>query len=354
MNRILLRIGSTLALATFLLACSGEQLVEEAEVIRPAKLIELTSESNVRTFTSPAVINASKSADLTFQVGGELTQLSVLEGQEVRRGEVIGRLDQRAYRNEVAQARTAFESAKAEFDRADRLIAANAISRSTYDQRKTQLDVARAQLDTANKAIEDTVLRSPFAGVVSTKHVSEFQNIQPLEAIVTIQTTGSAEAEVNIPASLVAQSGRMNITDTVVVLDSAPDQRVPASFLSISTQADPQTQTYRTKFGFTPPESLTILPGMSGQVISTAIIVDETGQEEQIKVPLGAILTEGEAQYVWIVDSETMTVSRREIEIGPNIGSELVVESGLIVGDTIVGAGASYLHEGMQIRAYEN
>ena len=93
---------------------------------------------------------------------------------------------------------------------------------------------------------------------------------------------------------------------------------------------------------------------MSGQVISTAIIVDETGQEEQIKVPLGAILTEGEAQYVWIVDSETMTVSRREIEIGPNIGSELVVESGLIVGDTIVGAGASYLHEGMQIRAYEN
>lgn len=336
-----------------LAACSP--IVEEAqeEVVRPAKLIEILSTSNVQTLRSPAVIQASQSSDLTFQVGGEITSLSVVEGQEVRKGAVIARLNQRAYRNEVSQAKTAFDAAKIEFDRAERLLAGNAIARSVFEQRESQLDVARAQLDTANKAIEDTILRSPFSGVIATKHAKKFQNIQPLEKIVTLQTTGAAEAEVQIPSSLIAQSGRFSFTDTSVLLDSAPDQKIPATFLSIGTQADPATRTYTVKYGFTPPEGLTILPGMTATVQVTATIQDDNKSIEQIRIPLGAILSEGDAQFIWVVDKETMTVSRREISLGPDIGDELVVESGLQAGETIVGAGASYLHEGQKIRQFE-
>ena len=342
------------ALALFMSACSPAEEIAKAEVIRPAKLVKIESSSNERIFTSPAVIQASQSSDLTFQVGGEITALPVKEGQEVSRGTIIARLDQRSYRNEVSQARTAFDAAKIEFDRAERLLAGNAIARSVYEQRESQLDVARAQLDTANKAIEDTILRSPFAGVISAKHAKTFQNVQPLEKIVTLQTTGKAEAVVQIPASLIAQSGRLNVSETSVILDSAPDNKIPGSFLSISTQADPATQTYETKYGFTPPEGLVILPGMTAKVRAVATVDGDGGSSEQIKVPLGAILTEGESQYVWLVDNETMTVSRREISVGPSLGETLVVETGLQPGDTIVGAGASYLREGQKIREYEN
>lgn len=347
---LLLSAGAALVLT----ACSPAEEVVQEDVIRPAKLIEISTSSNVRTLSSPAVIQASQSSDLTFQVGGKLVEFPVREGQEVRRGQVIGRLDQRAYRNEVSQAKTAFDAAQVEFNRAGRLIAANAIARTVYEQRESQLNVARAQLDTANKAIEDTVLRSPFAGVISKKTAKKFQNIQPLEAIATLQTTGAAEAEVQIPASLIAQSGRLSYTSTFVILDSAPDQKIPASFLSIATQADPQTQTYLTKYGFIPPEGLVILPGMTAKVQVTATVQDGDANAEQIRVPLSAILSEGEAQYVWVVDKASMTVSRREIAVGPSIGDKLVVETGLDAGDTIVGAGASYLHEGQQIRQYEN
>lgn len=335
-------------------SCAPAEEVVQAEVIRPAKLIEITSTSNVQTLSSPAVIQASQSSDLTFQVGGEITSLDVVEGQEVRRGAIIARLDQRAYRNEVSQARTAFDSAKIEFDRAERLLAGNAIARSVFEQRESQLDVAAAQLDTANKAIEDTILRSPFDGVIAKKHARKFQNVQALEKIVTLQTTGAAEAEVQLPASMIAQSGRFNFTETSVILDSAPDQKIPASFLSISTQADAATQTYAVKYGFTPPENLTVLPGMTATVQVTATIQDDSKSVEQIRVPLGAILAEGEAQYIWVVDKATMTVSRREISVGPSIGKELVVASGLQAGETIVGAGASYLNEGQKIRQYED
>lgn len=351
------KIKHLLSLSAVLLtvsACSPTEETVREDVIRPAKLIEITSSTNVRTLRSPAIIKASQSSDLTFQVGGEITSLSVVEGQEVRKGAVIARLDQRAYRNEVSQAKTAFDAAKVEYDRAERLLAGNAISRSIYEQRKSQLDVARAQLDTANKAIEDTILRSPFSGVIATKHAKKFQNIQPLEKIVTLQTTGAAEAEVQIPSSMIAESGRFNFTDTSVFLDSAPDQKIPASFLSIGTQADPATRTYTVKYGFTPPESLTILPGMTATVQVTATIQDGDTEVEQIKVPLGSILAEGQAQFVWVVDKDTMTVSRREISVGLTIGEELVVVSGLQAGETIVGAGASYLNEGQKIRRFEN
>ncbi len=339
----------------FVLAgCSPAVEEVQKEVIRPAKLIEITSTSNVQTLRSPAIVQASQSSDLTFQVGGEITSLPVVEGQEVRKGAVIARLNQRAYRNEVSQAKTAFDAAKIEFDRAERLLAGNAIARSVFEQRESQLDVARAQLDTANKAIEDTILRSPFSGVIATKHAKKFQNVQPLEKIVTLQTTGAAEAEVQIPASMVAQSGRFSFTDTAVLLDSAPGEKIPASFLSIGTQADPATRTYTVKYGFTPPEGLTILPGMTATVQVTATVQDENQTVEQIRVPLSSILAEGDSQFIWVVDKETMTVSRREISVGPDIGDELVIESGLQSGETIVGAGASYLHEGQKIRQYEN
>lgn len=337
-----------------LAACSPAEETVQAEVIRPAKLIEITSTSNVKTLRSPAIVQASQSSDLTFQVGGEITSLPVVEGQEVRKGAVIARLDQRAYRNEVSQAKTAFDSAKIEFDRAERLLAGNAIARSVYEQRESQLNVARAQLDTANKAIEDTILRSPFAGVIATKHAKKFQNVQPLEKIVTLQTTGAAEAEVQIPASMIATSGRFNFTDTAVFLDTMPDQKIPATFLSIGTQADPATRTYAVTYGFTPPEGLNILPGMTATVQVTATVQDADAAAEQIRIPLGAILSEGATQFVWVVDKDSMTVSRREIAVGPTIGAELVVESGVQAGETVVGAGASYLAEGQKIRRFEN
>lgn len=336
-----------------LAACTPTVEEVQEDVVRPAKLIEITTTSNVQTLRSPAIIQASQSSDLTFQVGGEITSLSVVEGQEVRKGAIIARLNQRAYRNEVSQAKTAFDAAKIEFDRAERLLAGNAIARSVYEQRESQLDVARAQLDTANKAIEDTILRSPFSGVIAAKHAKKFQNVQPLEKIVTLQTTGAAEAEVQIPSSMVAQSGRFSFTDTSVLLDSAPEQKIPATFLSIGTQADPATRTYTVKYGFTPPEGLNILPGMTATVQVTATIQDDNKSVEQIRVPLGAILSEGEAQFIWVVDKETMTVTRREISVGPSIGEALVVETGLQAGETIVGAGASYLHEGQKIRQFE-
>lgn len=342
-------IGAAMALS----AC-GEPVVEDLpDPIRPAVLLEVEESSNVRAGNFPAIIEATSSSELTFQVGGSLQEFPVIESQEVSRGEVIAQLDQREYRNSLAQARAQFESARSEFERAERLVAESAISRSVFEQRQSQFDVAKAALDSAQKAFDDTTLRSPFDGIVAVKHVAQFQNVAPQEPIVTLQTTGAAEAVVQFPATLVANSGRLTPLETVLELDAASGIDIPAEFYSVSTQADLTTQTYEARFAFDPPDTINVLPGMTGTIKARLLIATEGGVTNQVTVPLAAVLSEAGEQFVWVVDRDTMTVSKRAITLEANIGDVLAVESGLEPGETIVGAGASYLYEGMKIRPYE-
>ena len=74
---------------------------------------------------------------------------------------------------------------------------------------------------------------------------------------------------------------------------------------------------------------------------------------EGVSVPLAAVQSDGDDRYVWLVDEENMTVSRRDVVVASANGELLTVTSGLQRGDKIVGAGAAYLHEGMEIRPYE-
>lgn len=334
--------------------CGQAPAPEKAEVIRPAKLIDVTLSSNVKRFSFPAVVEATNSKDLTFQVSGQVEKLNVREGQEVKEGDIIAIMGQRNFNNQLQTAQTQFDSAKLEFERAERLIVENAIAQTVYDQRKTQLDVTTAQLDTAKKAIEDTVLRAPFNGIIAIEHVEELDMVTTAQPIYTIQSEGAAEALVKIPASLVTRSKQIQPVETVVILDSASDVEIAAQFVTISTLADERSQTFDVRFSFTPPEDLTILPGMTGTVRSSITLGGENDQANaKISVPLNSIISDGNGQFVWKVDTQTMTVSKHTVQVGTGVGENLVIESGVDDGDTIVGAGAAYLTEGMKIRRLE-
>lgn len=346
-------LSATLVLVV-VLGCSGGEPEQQTRAVRPAKLIEVGVATDVRTVSFPAIIEAATTVDLSFQVAGLLTDVPVRTGQEIEKGAVIARLDQRDFRNDLATAEAELVQAEAAFKRAEVLVADFAISRREFDESRARLDIARASHDTARKRLEDTTLRSPFAGVVASKEVVRSENVSPQETIVTIQAYEAAEATVQIPASIVAEAKRFEVEEEVVVLDAAPELRIPAVIQSVSTQADPQTQTFRVKFAFTPPNDLIVLPGMTGTVESRMRVLHVDGSAAVPKIPVSAILSDGEVTYVWVVERTTMTVSRREVTVAPGVGEALSILEGLSPGETIVGAGASYLHEGMKITPYES
>ena len=331
--------------------CTTEETTEKVEPVRPAKLVTVSAAGNQRTFHFPAIVNAATSAELTFSISGQIERFDVVEGDQVTRGQIVAQLNQRQFRNDVSTAQSNLDSAQSEFERAERLIAENAISRSIFEQRETARNVAQDQFDSAQKALDDTVLRTAFDGVIAAKHAKELDVIQPSQSIVTLQTLGAAEAVAQIPASLVARAGSITPLSTDIILDAAPDEAIPAEVKSTTAMADEATQTFEVRFSFTPPARLQILPGMTGTIRSVLSMDD--GGDKQLSVPLASVMTNGEERYVWLVDTDSMTVSRRDIVIGAGVGESLSIRSGLVAGDTIVAAGASYLHDGVKIRAYE-
>ncbi|GGD13566.1 efflux RND transporter periplasmic adaptor subunit [Pyruvatibacter mobilis] len=339
------------ALSSGLAACAEDDAAPAEPPARPAKLFEVEETLNARTTNFPAVIKARSSAELTFEVGGVLEVFPVSEGQQVAKDELIAQLEQRSFENDVAQAEAQYRNAQAQFNRAAQLIDKGTIARSTYDTRLKDRDVAKTALDNARKRLEDSTMRAPFDGVIATKHVDQFQTIAPQTPIVTIQSTGAAEAVVQIPSRLVANSNQIQPIETVVILDAAPDTPIPASIVSTSTRTDPRTQTFEVSFAFEPPEELTILPGMTGTLRASLAINGRDG-ESHMPIPRTAVLPRGETLYVWKVDPDTMTVSQQAIETGPWLEEGIPVTGGLEPGDIIVEAGVSYLAEGMKVRPY--
>lgn len=344
-------VTAVLALAS---ACSQNTEDTFEAKPRPIKLVVTEKAGTEFPVSFPAVVEASQSSVLTFQVSGLLQDLPVREGQQMNRGDLIGRLNQRDFQSNLNSARAQYENAETEYQRASRLAEQDAISRSVLDQRKSQRDTTLAAYQTAQKAFDDTVLRAPFDGSIAEIFTENFQNVSAQEPIITLQSGGSVDAVVDIPARIVARVPEIEPIGTVMTLDAAPDIAIEAEFKEASGQSDPTTQTYRARFSFDPPDNLLVLPGMTGK-IESRFVYSGDDIDFGVSVPASAILSDGEARFVWVVDQDSMTVSKRPVTLAVErfVESVSVIE-GLEGGEVIAGAGASYLVDGMEVRAWDS
>jgi len=351
---------NTLALAilmTFLLvACdSGSPLPEKkAEtLVRPAKLIEIGQANDNNFLNYPAVIQSGQLSVLSFEVGGKLKELMVIEAQRVKKGDVLAKLDQRDLLAKLSSARAQFKNANIEYQRALRLIKQDAISSSELEERKSNRDVNKSQLGTAEKALQDSVIVAPYSGAIAKVSIEKWQIIQPGKPAITILGKQGLEAKINLPSSILAKAGSREkpATDSYLVLDVAPDRQVPVTFKEASLEADETTQTYAVTFAFDAPEDLIILPGMNAAVWFKDPR-DSSANLSKLSVPLTAIAIDGEQKYVWVVNKDSMKVSRRDVVIEAGVGVNLNIRKGLDAGEIIVSAGVSHLSEGMQIRPW--
>jgi RND family efflux transporter MFP subunit len=226
----------------------------------------------------------------------------------------------------------------------------DAISRSELEQRKSQHDVSKAQLNTAEKALQDSSLVAPHAGVVSRVAIKVSQVVSPGEAAIDVLGNAGLEAIINLPSSIIstARPREGRLPENYVVLDAAPGRRIPIVFKEASLEADAVSQTYEVTFTFSSPDDLNILPGMNG-IVWIEDPRGSAGGSDDVSIPLTAIATDGDQKYVWVLDESTMTVSKRVVTIGVGVGTTVKVVNGLTQGETIVSAGVSALSEGTKV-----
>jgi RND family efflux transporter MFP subunit len=344
-------------LAVLAAACT-EEAPEARPVVRPVKILTIGGPGAGARREYPATVKAAQHADIGFEVPGKVTEFLVKEGDFVEEGAILARLDDRDYQADLDQAEASLRKAQSDLNRSLGIFEEDpgAISKQAIDADRRAVEVTEAEVRKAEKAVEDTVLKAQFAGLVARKLVEDFANVQAKEPVLVLQDISHLEVEVSLPERDVAKGTTKKSTEEItasakpeVVIASIPGHSFPARVSEFATTADPATRTFQVRLTFDNPMDVSILPGM------TARVLVNVGADQGIRIPVSAVLGDPQLEpFVWKVDPETRTVSRVLVELGPLQGSEVQIKGGLASGDQIAVSGVHQLEEGMKVRRYGN
>ena len=137
----------------------------------PTATVQAYSSSHVRKF--PGEVRAFRRVELAFNVSGQLEYLSAMEGSEVNQGDLIARLDARDYQYALDAAGADFIQAESTYQRKKKLYETKVISSAEFDQTTASYLTAKARLDRAQKAFDDTSLFAPFNAVIAKRHIGK-------------------------------------------------------------------------------------------------------------------------------------------------------------------------------------
>lgn len=329
----------------------------KSEVVRPAKIISAGQGNNgIRSF--PAVVRAADRSELAFRVNGELRQLPVKAGDQVTQGQLLAQLDQTDFQLRLDDRKAKYELAKAQYERADKLVKDRLIPVSDFDKAKSSFLATQADLKLAEQDMVYTTLRAPYDGRISRVLVKNFENVQQKQAIMIIQTEGFVDLEIYVPEDIIARVRVIPVEERQgvdVKFDQFPDKVFKAMLKEYDTEADPKTQAYRVLLTMKTPEGIKVLPGMSATVSTDARRVMGI-VEDKIVLPVEAVFAaedqpiHSDQRYVWKYDPATQQVSRTAVTVGELTSNGILVTGGLSQGEQVVAAGVHFLKEGQKVR----
>ncbi len=210
-----------------------------------------------------------------------------------------------------------------------------------------------ASVESASDQLGYTHLRAPFDGTIVATYVENFEDVRAKQPIVRLLDTSRIEMTIDISESLISLAPQ--VKDVTVVFDPFPDREIVAVIKEIGTEASETTRTYPVTLIMDQPEDITILPGMAGK--ATGRTVEEMAPDQtSVDIPVSATFTAGSSgqSFVWVIDEQSKTVSRREVKLGQFTDTGVRILEGLELGEWIAIAGVHYLREGQQVRLLTN
>lgn len=346
-----------------LASCKEEVVVEVEPPPRPIKIYRLSGQLGSTRPDYPGRIKSKKVVELAFDVDGLIIDWNVDEGQQVRKGQILSRVDPRDYQAEAEAARARLRLADAEYRRESKLFASGSGTQRDLDVATRSRDVSRAELRIEQKALEDTKLRATFDGVIARKLVTDFRNVAAREPVLLLQDESMMEVVVDVPERDLAGDKARSSADfdlarwnaeakPMVELSSVPGRQFPVKLSELATAADPNTRTFRATFTMEKPKGVGVLSGMTAKLVLTGLL---TTAPDDFLVPAQAVVADSQDEpFVWLVDEEAMKVSKRPVTVGKITGGDrIVVTEGLEGGEAIAMTGVHLLTEGRVVTEME-
>lgn len=299
-------------------------------------------------------LKASESAVLKARVAGELMDLTVREGDAVKAGQVLARIDPVEYQARVRQASQQADAAKAQVDIAQRqfdnnqaLVSQGFISATALQSSMASLSGARAThlaavagLDLARKALDDATLRAPITGLVSQRLAQPGERVGIDARVLEIVNLARLELEAALPADDAAQV-RVGMSAQLQV--EGVEATVSARVLRINPSAQVGSRSVLVYLGVDGREGL-----RQGAFAQGAL---GTRRIEALAVPLSSVRTDKPQPYVQVLEQDTV----RHVPVRPGARSQAdgqtwVVLEGLSEGARVLTSGAGAVREGVKVK----
>jgi HlyD family secretion protein len=313
------------------------------------------------------IVTQHKYIVIGTKILGQIVAEPIEEGQRVKVGDLLARIDDRDYQAQLKQAYADRDLARANVvlkraraDRMRELYAKGVESKDSLDDAENQLAVAEADLKKSDGEIEfakfnvsQTVIASPINGVVLQKYRElgdtinfggEIQAGGGATDIAQLADLSDLRCEVDINESDIAKV-KMG-TPATVIPDAYPDNPFPAQVVKIYPEADRQKGTVKVEVRILQPDLKIIKPEMSAKVTFQSIVT-QAAAAPMVLVPKKAIVTDGAANSVWIVRGDT--IHQTPIVVGREFQDGVEVRQGLSGGEMVIVVPAPGLKDGQQV-----
>lgn len=299
-----------------------------------------------RTVTLSNPVEALRTIELAARTDGVVTDVAVEEGDVVRQGQVLARIDVREQRAELARAKARLEEREANFARFEQLKARDYVDEASFQTARAELDVARSDVELWQTRVDFGQVSSTVTGTVVDRMIEPGEAVARHAALFSIADLSSLVVRLGVSELDVGQLEEGQVVD--VSIDAMGRQApIQAQIRRIFPAADINSRLITVEVELPSDENLAIRPGYLARV---NLMVES--YPDVLAIPAISVGQLDGESYVMVID-EDMTLQRRVVELGISRGEWREVLSGLKVGDRVVPSNPSEMRPGEPVRIVE-
>jgi membrane fusion protein (multidrug efflux system) len=292
----------------------------------------------------PGYVEPYEDLRVKAEVGGQIVNIPVREGQIVEKGQILVVLDDRDYRLRLSRIDAAYDLAKLDYDRIAVLDKKGITAANQMDEVNARLKDVAVQRDEARLALERTRIAAPISGRINNLSAKQGDFIQTGAEMAQILQVSDVKVKVGIPESDVASF--FDLESSEVVIEALGKRRVKGTKVFLSRQPRNLARLFDLELVVPNPDGK-ILPGMFARV---ELLKDV--YEDALVIPLYAVINQGDQRFVFVENKGK--AEKRQVEVGLLVDWQIQVVSGLSAGDRLVIVGHRLLEEGQVVDVVQN
>lgn len=284
-------------------------------------------------------LEAENDVELVARTAGPIVELRVEEGDKVRTGDLLARIDPAESRARMEVSRVTLQERELAYNRAKELYESALLSKEAYDQALSAYESAQAQFEGDQILFSYTEIRAPFTGTIVTRYIKLAQTVSNNQSLFRITDFDPLLCPIQVPER---ELPRLSVGQPAYVeVEAWPDTRFPARVLRISPVVDSATGTVKVTLEVNAQGKLR--PGMF-----TGVYLETETRPNALVVPRKALSLESIGDTVYVAAGDK--AARREVELGFQEGDSVEIVKGLEVGENVIVVGQDGLSDGTPIQ----